>query len=81
MQPLALYEIPYEQPRVTSDGSLSPEIREKIEHHIRAAAQNGKILCAGALAIARSLGVRSSDVGKVADAIHIKIAKCQLGCF
>ncbi len=52
-----------------------------IKEHLLRAAKDGRVSCAGALAIARELAVPAHDVGRVADAINIRIAKCQLGCF
>jgi len=54
-----------------------------IEKRLRSAAKSGRVKCADALSIAKSLGpeVSSREVGKVADEIGIRITACQLGCF
>ena len=53
----------------------------KAEELVRAAAKDDRLPCAGALAIAKSLGIPAREVGRIANRLHIKISKCQLGCF
>jgi LAO/AO transport system kinase len=65
------------QPETT----LSPKIREELEEKLHKASRENRILCASALAIAKSLGVSPGEVGKAANRLKIKISKCQLGCF
>jgi len=64
-----------------SDAPLTDEQQKEIEKLVRSAAKNNRILCSGALAIAKSLGIPSREVGRIANELNIKISKCQLGCF
>ena len=64
-----------------SDAPLTDEQQKEIEKLVRSAAKNNRILCSGALAIAKSLGISSREVGRIANELNIKISKCQLGCF
>jgi len=66
---------------MTLDASLTAEQQNEIKKLILSAAQNNRLLCSGALAIAKSLGIPSRDVGRIANELDIKISKCQLGCF
>lgn len=66
---------------MSKDFSLSDEQRQAVEDRLAAAAVDDRINCAGALAIAKALGVPAREVGRVADRLHIRIANCQLGCF
>ena len=61
--------------------SLTDEEQKEIEKLVRRAAKDNRILCSGALAIAKSLGIPSREVGRIANELNIKISKCQLGCF
>jgi len=54
---------------------------EEIEKAVRAAAADGRLPCKKAFDIADRLGVHPLEVGRKADALGIKIAACQLGCF
>ena len=45
------------------------------------ASKDNRISCSMALALARSLGISTADVGKTANRLNIRISKCQLGCF
>lgn len=76
MQSAQLLEIP-----IINRSSLNDDLRNLIKERILEIAQNNRLQCAGALAIATNLGVHSKDVGTVADELKIKISKCQLGCF
>lgn len=60
---------------------LTDEQRQEIEKLVRGAAKDNRILCSGALAIAKSLGIPSREVGRIANQLNIKISKCQLDCF
>jgi LAO/AO transport system kinase len=81
MQSLKIYDPADEEQRISADGRLAAAIRQLIEEKLNAAAREGRVQCAEAMGIARSLGVRASDVGEVADEIRIRISRCQLGCF
>lgn len=61
--------------------SLTPEKQRELEVQLHKAAKENRILCTSALAIAKSLNIPSSEVGKAANLLKIKISKCQLGCF
>lgn len=52
-----------------------------IAQALRAEAEDGRIPCAKALALAHRLGVEPKQVGQVCDRERIKIVQCQLGCF
>lgn len=54
---------------------------ERVAEAVKAAAVEGRVPCAAALALARRLGVAPSQVGQAANELGIKIADCQLGCF
>jgi len=64
-----------------SETRLTDEQRQEIEKLILGAARDNRILCSGALAIAKSLGIPSREVGRIASQLNIKISKCQLDCF
>lgn len=81
MQHLKVFESRDARERLQPDNTLSAEIRQAIRERLTKAAHEGRVQCAGALGIARELGVRSSDVGEIADEMRIKISRCQLGCF
>jgi len=57
--------------------SMKEELREEM---IRKAV-DGKLSCAAAMEIARSLGLKFREVGDAANELGIKIKNCQLGCF
>ena len=61
--------------------ALTGEQRQHLEEQLRSVAKDGRIPCASALAIAKSLKAPSRDVGKVADMLDLRICKCQLNCF
>jgi LAO/AO transport system kinase len=61
--------------------SLTDEQQNEIEKLVRNAAKENCILCSGARAIAKSRGIPSQEVGRIANELDIKIRKCQLGCF
>jgi LAO/AO transport system kinase len=61
--------------------SISPDKKRELEAQLHKASKENRILCTSALAIAKSLNIPSSEVGKAANILKIKISKCQLGCF
>ena len=81
MQTAPSFNLPIVLEKAEVERALSPELRSKIKKYILAVAQNNRIQCSGAIAIAKSLGANPADVGMVADEMRIKISKCQLGCF
>lgn len=56
-------------------------MEEKIKAELAKIAKEGKVPCAMALELAKSLGCEASVVGKVADELKIKVVACSLGCF
>jgi len=48
---------------------------------VLAQAQEGRIACGQAFALARRLGVAPRDVGDACNRAGVKIVQCQLGCF
>ena len=64
-----------------SETPLTAEQQSEIEKMVHNAAKEKRILCSGAQAIAKSLGIPSQEVGRIANELNIKINKCQLGCF
>lgn len=64
------------------DGTvLTTEQQQELEKRLSNAAKDGRVLCSGALAIAKSLEISPGEVGRIANRLNIKISKCQLGCF
>ena len=56
-------------------------VSEKVLEAVKAKAENGKISCPVARALAKELGVPISEVGAAANNLGIKIHHCELGCF
>lgn len=54
---------------------------DKLEKAVKEASADGRLSCKKAFEIADRLGAPFIEVGKAADALDIKIAACQLGCF
>ena len=54
---------------------------KKIAEALKTEAEDGRISCARALALARRLGVEPANVGEACNRKRIKITRCQLGCF
>lgn len=52
-----------------------------IEKELRKLAASREVSCALALKIAEDLGVEPLEVGRAADVLDIRLAKCQLGLF
>ena len=61
--------------------SLAPAQQDELEKRLHNAAKDNRILCSSTLAIAKSLGISSGEIGKTANKLNIRISKCQLGCF
>lgn len=53
----------------------------KITAAVKAKVVDNRLTCAQAHEIEQELKVTLGEIGKVADDLGIKIAKCQLGCF
>jgi hypothetical protein len=60
---------------------LNDEQRQQAEAQLLQAAEDGRVQCASALAIARSLKVPSREIGRLADILDLRICQCQLNCF
>ncbi len=54
---------------------------KKIAALLTERAENGRITCTAARAVAEELGVAYALVGAAANALKIKIKQCELGCF
>jgi hypothetical protein len=66
---------------VSKMGKLTKEQQKKVEEMIMQQAVEGRIACAKARGIAKTLGLPIKTVGSIADDLHIKISQCELGCF
>ncbi len=55
--------------------------REDLVAAVRETADDSRLVCTHAMALARRLGVPVREVGDAANEAGIKIASCQLGCF
>ncbi len=64
------------RPRM-ENGEISPDLRGAVEENL----EGGQLSCARAWAIARRLRLERLTVGQAADALGIRIGRCQLGCF
>lgn len=60
---------------------LTAEQRRGIEKMILENAEDGRLPCARAWMVAKSLKVPFLAVGQAADRLRIRISQCQLGCF
>lgn len=60
---------------------LTDEQKKEAEERLLKAADDGRVQCASAMAIARSLKVPSREIGKLADQLNLHVCKCQLNCF
>ncbi len=54
---------------------------DEVESAVRGAAIEGELTCATAFSIAGRLGVDPLDVGQAADALGLRLTRCQLGLF
>ncbi|GAB4257921.1 MAG: hypothetical protein Kow00122_15650 [Thermoleophilia bacterium] len=54
---------------------------EQIKKEVEQAAQDKRLNCHDARALAEKLGVDYSQVGKACDELEVKIFACELGCF
>ncbi len=64
------------RPRMEAE-EIPPDLRKAVEEHL----EEGRLPCARAWAIARRLHLERLTVGRAADALGIRISRCQLGCF
>jgi LAO/AO transport system kinase len=54
---------------------------EKVRRRFQEEAQEGKIACADCFRIAGEFGIPTEEIASTLTDLHIKIIKCQLGCF
>ena len=55
--------------------------QDKLKERIQAEADNSRLPCRKAIAIAEEAGLKPADVGKACNELEVKIVECQLGCF
>ncbi len=55
--------------------------QDRLKERINAEAEDQKLPCAKAFAIAAEFAVSNAEVGKICNEIDVKIVSCQLGCF
>jgi len=60
---------------------MADEKQARLREEVARAAEEGRIACSAALALAGRLGVSPALVGAAANELGIKIKACQLGCF
>ena len=61
--------------------SLNIQLDPTLTKLVSETAKDGRLACASAFTIAKETGANPTDVGRAADLLEIKIAKCQLGLF
>ncbi len=55
--------------------------QQQLKEMILAEADNSRLPCQKAFAIAAKTGLSTAEVGKTCNELEVKIAECQLGCF
>ena len=60
---------------------MSAEKMEQLKDKILSTAENSKLPCQKAFAIAEETGLTRAEVGKACNELGVKIFDCQLGCF
>ncbi len=60
---------------------MEQEKQKQLRDRILAEAENSKLPCKIAFAIAAETGLETSEVGKACNELGVKIVECQLGCF
>lgn len=53
----------------------------EVQAAVKERAKGGRLACREAFALADRLGVPPGRIGEAANAVAVKIAGCQLGCF
>ncbi len=61
-------------------GNLS-EVNQQLKEEIQRFLADGRLPCNEAHELAERLGIDLQEIGTAADALNIKISRCQLGCF
>jgi hypothetical protein len=54
---------------------------EQVKQEVERAAQDKRLSCEEARALAEKLGVSYQEMGKACDELNVKLHACQLGCF
>ncbi len=70
-----------DKPNHGKDIRAAGSVPEIIENALREAAENGRVTCATAWAIADRLGVERKAVSTACETLGLKIRACQLGTF
>ena len=60
-----------------SGNNVTPELKTNIEQRL----QKGLLPCAQAFTLAKQQDIEPAEVGKAADALQIRLGRCQLGLF
>lgn len=60
---------------------MSPEKQKELKELILSEAENAKLPCSRAFAIAAETGSNTAEVGRACNELDVKIVSCQLGCF
>ncbi len=55
--------------------------QDKLKERIQAEADNSRLPCRKAFAIAEEAGLKPAEVGKACNELEVKIVECQLSCF
>lgn len=58
-----------------------PTVPPQLSEEIRARLQEGRLPCAAAWQIAKRTGMAKLEVSGAAEALEVRISRCQLGCF
>ena len=61
--------------------ALPAEVPAELRAQIELLLEAGQLPCIGAWAVAGRLGLERIEVGKAADALGVRVSRCQLGCF
>jgi len=54
---------------------------KEIRQFIKRAARDGRVPCKKLLAFAERTGTPPKEIGRICDALGIRISNCRLGCF
>ena len=58
-----------------------PEVSAELAAALRERLKEGRLPCAAAWLIARQWGLRKLEVSGAAEALGLRVSRCQLGCF
>jgi len=59
----------------------APQVADALRQAIEGRRVDGELPCAAAWTIAKAFGLAKLDVANAAEALHIRVSHCQLGCF